>query len=318
MNGLRVAALWTSATPETRGIVMMVLSTIAFSAMHAIVRHISAELHPIQIAFFRNAFGMLVLLPWLMHSGFALFRTKRLGLHSVRAVMNVIAMFAFFTGLSLIPLAEATALSFTAPIFAAVLGVMILGERFHLRRWSAIVLGFAGTLIILRPGFQSVDYGAVLVLIAAGIWAATMIVIKVLGRTESSVTITAYMSLLLTVFSIGPALFVWRWPTPEQWGWMVVMGIIGTLAQMALAQSLKETEASVVIPFDFLKLIWAAALGMMLFAEEPGLYVLLGGAIIFASSTYIAYRENAVRRQAERESRAATPRQFQPGDITGR
>ena len=126
------------------------------------------------------------------------------------------------------------------------------------------------------------------------------------------------MSLLLTVFSIGPALFVWRSPSPEEWGWMIVMGIIGTLAQMALAQSLKETEASVVIPFDFLKLIWAAALGLVLFAEVPGIYVLLGGAIIFASSTYIAYRENAVRRQAEREGRTETPRQLRPGDVTGR
>ena len=180
------------------------------------------------------------------------------------------------------------------PIFAAVLGVFLLRERVHLRRWSAIGVGFAGTLVVLRPGFQAVDLGSSLVLVSALLWAATMIVIKVLGRTESSMTITCYMNLLLTGLSLLPALFVWQAPSPAAWFWLLLIGLLGTAAQIALAQSLKEAETSVVMPFDFLKLIWTAALGYWLFSEAPDIFVWIGGAIIFVSSVYIAYRESRV------------------------
>ena len=119
-----------------------------------------------------------------------------------------------------------------------------------------------------------------------------MIVIKILGRTESTITITAYMNILLTLLSVGPALYVWKTPAADAWIWLLLMGLLGTLAQMALAQSLKETESSLVMPFDFLKLIWAAGLGFVLFAEIPDFFVWLGGGVIFASSTYLAYRES--------------------------
>ena len=282
---------WSAASPALRGILLMVASTVGFSLMHTIVRHLSDHLHPLEIAFFRNAFGLITFAPWLIRYGLAPFRTKRFPLHLVRSVLNCVAMFAFFTGLALTPIAEVTALGFTAPIFAAVLGVVFLGERFKARRWCAIALGFLGTLIILRPGFQATDPGALLVLFSAVLWAATMIVIKILGRTESSITITGYMNILLTLLSVGPAIYVWQTPAPEDWIWLLLLGLLGTLAQIALAQSLKEAESSLVMPFDFLKLIWAASLGYLLFAEVPDLFVWIGGGVIFASSTYLAYRE---------------------------
>jgi drug/metabolite transporter (DMT)-like permease len=285
---------WTSMPPALRGVILMVLSTVGFAVMHALVRYVSSELHPFQIAFFRNAFGFLIFLPWFLRYGVAPLRTRNFPLHGLRAVLNCLAMFAFFTGLSLTPIAQVTALAFTAPIFAAVLGVFLLRERVHLRRWSAIGVGFAGTLVVLRPGFQAVDLGSSLVLVSALLWAATMIVIKVLGRTESSMTITCYMNLLLTGLSLLPALFVWQAPSPAAWFWLLLIGLLGTAAQIALAQSLKEAETSVVMPFDFLKLIWTAALGYWLFSEVPDIFVWIGGAIIFASSVYIAYRESRV------------------------
>ncbi|MCG8559957.1 MAG: DMT family transporter [Hyphomicrobiales bacterium] len=274
-----------------RALAAMALSTLIFAVMHMLVRHVSAEVHPIQIAFFRNLFGLIVFLPWLMRQGLAPLRTKRFPLHALRGAVNAVAMFAFFTGLSLTPLAKATALGFTAPIFAGLLSIALLGERFRLRRWSAIACGFAGVLVILRPGLIAIDLGAALVLFSSLLWGATIIVIKVLGRTESSVTTTIYMNLLLALFSFVPALFVWRTPGLEAWLWLVAIGVLGTLAQILLAQALKDSEPGVVMPLDFLRLIWASALGFLVFAEVPELFVWIGGAVIFASSTYLAYRE---------------------------
>ena len=158
---------WSAMPPTTRGIVAMLVSTVLFSAMHAAVRHVSHEIPPIQAAFFRNFFGLIVFLPILMRTGLAVLHTDRLGLHFVRAILNVCAMFAFFTALSITPIAKVTALSFTSPLFMAVLSVVILGERMRVRRWTATILGFVGTLIILRPGVEALDLGSVLVVSSA-------------------------------------------------------------------------------------------------------------------------------------------------------
>jgi drug/metabolite transporter (DMT)-like permease len=289
------AALWTKQTPALRGIILMCISTVAFSIMHALVRFVSDALPPFQIAFFRNIFGLLFLLPLLMRSRFAVLRTERLGLHALRGVINIGAMLMFFTALSITPLAKATALSFTAPIFMAVLAVIVLGERFRIYRWIAIFLGFAGMLIIIRPGIVAVDTGALLVTFAAALWAVAMIIIKVLSRTESSLTIVAYMGIFLGLFSIFPALWVWQPFGLQTLGWMALIGLTGTFAQMSLSQALKETDPTALMPFDFLKLIWTAIIGAWFFSEIPDIYTWVGATVIFLSGLFIAFRERQMK-----------------------
>lgn len=274
----------------------MIASTIGFSCMHTEVRYLAlnSEMHPIQIAFFRNLFGMLVFMPLVFRHGLGFLRTERLPMHALRGILNVLAMFAFFTALGMTPLARVNAIAFSAPLFAAVLSVVILGERFQARRWTAIVFGFLGTLVILRPGVVAVDTGSLLVLASAGIWGVTMIVIRVLGRSESSLATTGYMNIFLTIFSLIPAIWLWHTPTGMAWFWLVVIGITGTLAQIALAEALKIAETTVVMPFDFLKIVWASLLGFIIFAEVPDIYTALGAAIIFTSTFYIAWRERQV------------------------
>ncbi|MCB1342844.1 MAG: DMT family transporter [Pseudooceanicola sp.] len=296
----RPAAGWSALTPAMRGALLMIASTLGFAAMHATVRHVSGELPPFVIVFFRNLFGLLFLVPLLARSGFGQLRTQRLGLHALRGMINICAMLMFFTAVSFSPLARVTALSFTAPIFAAVLSVLILRERFRLHRWAAIAAGFTGTLIVLRPGFVEIDTGAMLVLLSAVFWAFAMIVIKVLSRTETSVAIVFYMGCFLCAFSIGPALWVWQWPSPAAWGWLLLIGLTGSMAQVCLSQSLKEAEPTAVLPFDFLKLVWAALLALWLFGEVPDAWTFLGAGVIFAAGLFIAGRErNAARVQAK-------------------
>ena len=286
--------------PALRGMVLMVISGAMFTAMHATIRLVSAEgpdggLHPFEIAFFRNFFGLVVLLPVLLRTGVAALRTEHFGMHALRSGMQSMAMLMFFTALTLSPLADIAALSFLAPLFATVGAALVLREVVRLRRWSALIIGFAGAMVVLGPGFQEISQGLLLVVVSSAVWGATMLIIKNLGRTDSSLTITAYMALLMTPITLVPALFVWRLPTLVELAGLAVLAALGTVGHLAMAQSFKEADASAVLPFEFTRLIWAALFGFWLFAEMPGLRTWIGGAMIFAAVTYVAYREAQLR-----------------------
>ncbi len=280
-----------------RAVIWMVVSTVAFAAMHALVRYITQEIHVFEVAFFRNLFGIVALAPLFLRYGLSPLRTKRLGLLSFRAVINTGAMFAYFYGLSVSPLAAVSALGFSAPIFATVMAIFILGEVVRMRRWAAILVGFLGALAIIRPGMIELDPGMVSVLVSSVLWAGALIVIKVLSRTESSLTITAYMAILMAPLSLIPALFVWEWPTLEQLAWLAAIGVLGTIGQYTMTEALHHGDTSEVMPLDFLKLIWAAGIGFLVFGEVPDIFTWAGGVMIFAAATYIAIRESKLRKQ---------------------
>ncbi len=274
-----------------RGALLMAAAAACYAILHGSVRYISEEIHPFEITFFRNLFGFIVLLPWFVVHGLRPLRTRRIGLHLLRASSNVVAMLMFFMALSMTPLAQVQALGFTAPLFATVLAVFILGERVRLRRWTALIAGFIGALIIVRPGIQPIDTGSLLTVASAAVWAFTLITIKILSRTDSAVTITAYMVILMSPLSLLPALFYWTWPDPAMWFWLVVCGVSGTVAQLLMAQSFRVAEASVVLPFDFTKIVWGALIGYLAFGEVVDIWTWVGAAVIFSGITYITYRE---------------------------
>lgn len=269
----------------------MATAAACYAIMHGTVRYLSSELHPFEITFFRNLFGFIVLLPWFAVRGLQPLRTRRIGLHLLRASSNVVAMLMFFMALSMTPLVLVQALGFTAPLFTTVLAIFILGERVRLRRWTALMAGFIGALIIIRPGFQPIEVGALLTVGSAAVWGFTLITIKILSRTDSAVTITAYMVLLMSPLSLIPALFYWTWPEPTAWFWLVVCGVTGTVAQLLMTQSFRVAEATVVLPFDFTKIVWGALIGYLAFGEAVDVWTFAGAAVIFSGVTYITYRE---------------------------
>lgn len=283
-------------TPLVRGCFLMVVGTLVFAAMHTAIRYTTQHLSGMEVAFFRNLFGLFVIAPLLMRYGPALFHTQKLGLHLMRAVINAISMVCFFVGLSMTPIARATALAFTAPLFTALFSALFLGEVFRWRRWTAIFVGFFGALVILRPGVQEMDIGGLLIIASSLLWSVAMIDIKVLGRTESSRTITAYVTVLLTPLTVVPAIWVWQMPSTDLWVWLVFIGVIGTIGQIVITEAIKLADMTVLMPFDFLKLVWAAFLGMIFFAEVPDALTWVGAAIVFASSFYIVWREAKLRR----------------------
>ncbi len=283
-------------SPVSRGCLLMTIATLLFAGMHAGIRHATQHLSGVEVAFFRNLFGLVVIVPLVVRFGPRLFHTQKLGLHLLRALINAVSMVAFFIGLSMTPLARVTAIAFTAPLFTALFSALFLGEVFRWRRWTAIIVGFIGALVILRPGLDAVDTGSLLVIFSSLLWAIAMIDIKVLARTESSATITAYVTVLMTPLTLVPALFFWQMPSPGMWGWLIFIGVIGTLGQFIVTEAIKLADMTVLMPFDFLKLVWAAFLGMLFFAEIPDVFTWVGAAIVFASSFYIVWREAKLRR----------------------
>ncbi len=279
----------------------MLGATLVFVFMHAAIRHIAHDVNPLEIAFFRNVLGFVFLAPVFLRYGLTPLRTTRFRLHFWRAVINLINMVTFYIGLRLTPLAEATALNFTAPLFATLLATVFLGEKVRLRRTLALAIGFTGAIVIVRPGFAALNPGALFVIFSATLWGGIMVTIKILSRTDSSLTITLWVLILMTVMSFPPALVVWQWPTAVQLGWLAFIAVTGTIGQLLLAQALKEAEATSILPIDFFRLIWAAVTGYFAFGEVPDLFTWIGGIMIFASATYIAFREKKLHR--ERESR---------------
>lgn len=201
-------------------------------------------------------------------------------------------MMGFFYALAIGPLARVTALGFSATLFTIVLAVFFFGEKVGLKRWTAIFIGFAGMLVIVRPGFADVGIESIITLAAAFGWAVCMIIIKDLGKTESAATITTYMSLTMAPIVLVPALFVWTAPTLYDYVWLVIIGLLGGLGQFAMANALKFGEAQVVLPVEFSRLIWISIIAYFAFGEVPGIYVWIGGGMIVAATTYNTLRES--------------------------
>jgi drug/metabolite transporter (DMT)-like permease len=285
----------------------MVAASTAFAAMIILIRHLTATFDPLQVVFFRNIFGLIAMLPWLVGHGVGALRTQRLGLHALRATIGIVSMICWFTALSLMPLAQATALSFTAPIFASVLAVIFLGEVMRLRRWSATAVGLLGTLIIVRPGYSSVDAAALLAIASAVLGAASPIFVKIMAPTESTGAIVTYMVLFLTTLSLVPALLVWQTPTLGEIGFAALLGFAGTLGHLCFTRALASADATVVVPFDYFRLPAVALIAYLVFAEVPSVWTWIGGVIIAASSIYMTLREAKLRRGAATSESEATP-----------
>lgn len=287
----------------------MVVAMVFFTSMLIFIRLASDEIHTLEVVFFRNFLAFMFLLPWLMHQGFATLKTKRFGLLATRAAINVVGMVAGFFALTLIPLAEATALGFTAPLWATIGAVMILGEVIRMRRMVALVLGFVGVLILLRPGVESISLGSVLALTHAFLIAVTTLIVKRLTVTERPSTIVIWMALMQSLLSFVPALYVWQWPSLIAWLWLGCLAGAGTLGHLCWTRAFSIAEVSQLQPLEFIKLPLIAVFAYWVFAESPTIWTWLGGCVIFASTAYISLREASLARQRARATRATSPKQ---------
>lgn len=286
-----------SPSPVVAAVLLAALSALFGSIMQTMVKHVAMQLPPIEVVFFRAIFGVLLLLPIAMKQGWGILRTNRPGLMAARGLLHSTSMTMNFVALSLAPLALNAALRFSAPLWASLLAVVALHEAMRARRATALAAGFAGTLIVLRPGVVEMDLGILAALGSAAVWGVVLIIIKVLSRTESGVTITFYGMLYIVPVSAIGAFFYWETPTLIQLLWILGMSVVGNAANLFLVAAFKRADVAILMPLQFTNLIWASLFGYLWYGDLLDGWTWVGGAVIFASSTYITLRERQIRNQ---------------------
>ena len=284
----------------------MILALLMFTIMGICIRLSAENLPVIEVVFFRNFLAVLILLPLISRDGFSTLRMQRPRLFFLRAAVGTVGMFCGFTALTLIPLAEATALNFTTPLFVTIGAVVFLGEVIKVRRIFAICTGFLGTLIILQPGVTNISLGSIFALINALTIAMASIIVKLLTRTETQNAIVTWMVLLQVPLCLLPSLLVWQWPDFITWIFLWGVALTGTIAHICFTRACSLVDITALQPLEFIKLPFAVILAWIIFEEWPGLWTWVGGSLIFASTVYITRRE-VVARQSLRPT--AGPRE---------
>ncbi len=280
-----------------RAVLLMLASACLFGCMAVVIRLASAQLHPFEIAFFRNLFGLVFALPLLVRHGPGLLKTSKLPLYFFRSAIGIVSMLCGFWAIVNLPLAQAVSLSYSTPLFVTIGAVLVLGEVVRARRWTAVALGFVGVIFILRPGSEF-SPGVLVALLAAALSAAVAISIKFLSRTEKPDAIVLYTTLLWVPLSLLPALWVWENPQGITWLWIVLAGFFGTAGHMCWARALQLGDASMLTPISFLQVPIVATAGYLLFEEHLDAWIVVGAGIIFLANAYIAHREAQLARRA--------------------
>ena len=277
-------------TPSVLAVLFMVLSGIFATSMHCLIRFATEENHPFEVAFFRTIFVLLIFLPFVVKNGFKTLKPNNVKLQSYRAIIGSVAMLCMFYGLSITELAKATALMFTVPIFATILAIIFLKEVVGIRRWSAMLIGFFGALIVLRPDIE-LGFGPLLILCGSLMWSSSVLMAKKLTQTDSTLSITFWQAAGLIPATFILATQVWQWPNLNQLIMFLLIAIAGTLTHWFLNEALKRAEISALLPLDYLRLIWSVSLGLIFFNEIPPAGLWFGAALILGASTYIGVRQ---------------------------
>jgi drug/metabolite transporter (DMT)-like permease len=276
-------------SPTLLGMLYAMAAGITFCGLNIILRLLSGELPTFQVQFMRYLMGLVAVLPWIFHDGLAAYRTRSLSGQLWRGAVHASGLFLWFAALPLIPFAELTAIGFTSPIFIMAGAVIWLKEKMFWQRWLAGLLGFLGVLVVVWPGLGGgANWGSLMMLASSPLFAASFLITKALARRDSPTVIVAWQALTVTLFTLPVALWVWVWPTPWQWLVALVCGMMGSLGHWSLTQAYRVTDISSTQPVRFLDMIWAAGLGYIFLSEIPSTSTLLGAAVIFLSTTWIA------------------------------
>jgi drug/metabolite transporter (DMT)-like permease len=277
--------------PNIRGILLMSVSALCYAVMTAIVRGLRHDFHFTEVVFFRLAFGVFAMAPVLVKGGLAGMKTARVGRYVYRAGLQGAAMACYYLGLALLPLAMGVSLYNLTAIFIAVIAIFVLGEPSVLGRWLVVALGLGGALVVVRPTFEGVDFGALLVIASCLLYAIYQVDAKVLSRTEPVPLIVFWTMVLSAPMALAVAVFFWTWPSLEQLFWLFIMGTSGTFANWAMTQAYKIGEMTAIAPVSYTQMVWAGVFGFLVFSEVPDLYMWIGAAMIAAAGILLSQME---------------------------
>src|SRR5258708_2156019 len=277
------------------------------------IRLLSTQIESVQTAFFRAVISVVRLLPMIAAGRVQPWHSKRLAGHFWRTVMGTASMVLGFYAVSMLPLADATAIAFSQPLFSVVVAALVAGEKVRWRRWSATIIGFAGVLVMVRPGAGSLQLGALVALANAASVAVSIFLVKRLSDSEAPLMILTQFAIFSTLLLALPAILVWRWP--DFWGWVLAIGVAvsATVGQYFWVQAFKAGEMSAVAPFEYLRLPFAVFVGWLIWGEMPMIWTYVGAALVIASALYIAHREAQLSRERRRAAALKPPQAPSPG-----
>ena len=305
---------WLRRLPaNVQGAIWLVSGGFIFTSTSVMIRLLSAEIESVQTAFFRAVISVILLLPMIAAGRVKPWRSKRIVGHFWRTAMGTGSMVLGFYAVSMLPLADATAIAFSQPLFSVVVAALVLGEKVRWRRWSATVIGFAGVLIMVRPGEGSLQLGALVALANAAAVSISILLVRRLSDSETPLMILTQFAIFSTILLTVPAILVWRWP--DFWGWVLAVGIAlsATVGQYFWVQAFKAGEMSAVAPFEYMRLPFAVFVGWLIWGEMPVIWTYVGASIVIGSALYIAHREAQLARERRRAALANPQEIKKPG-----
>jgi len=281
---------------------LIILSVFFSAAMSVLIKLAQQDTNVFTAAFLRFFFGVMVLSPIFIKTKLNVFKTSHLKVHFLRVLINYPSMLLFFYGINFVTIEKANSLTFIVPFIATILAVIFLKEKIYVYRIFALVLGFIGMLIIIRPGMIEVSYGVYMILISSFLWAVMIIITKILSKDDSAITILSYQYLLMFIISFVFALFNWQTPSQETVLYLFLAGLSGTIFHLTLYQAYKLVDVSLVQPYSFLVLVFASILGYFVFDEVPDIYTWIGTSIIFVGIIIISIREMQINKNIVRKN----------------
>ena len=287
-------------TGPAAGIFWMCMATLISSISGAMVRELAGEIPTFELVFFRNIIAMVVLVPIVLRQGVGLPDRSQLPFYGMRILFAFCAMVFLFYALARMPLADVYALQYTIPLFTILLAVLFLRQKADIHSWAAVFIGFVGTLIVMRPGIIEITLAGLGAITAACLSAGSNTTIKILARKDNAEAITLWTNIGMLPLALIPTLFVWVNPTVEQWPLIIGVGVVSSIGGYCFTRAVSAADARIVQPFQFSRMIFATAIGWIMFSEFPDLWTWIGAAVIFSASYYIVYREGQARKAAQK------------------
>lgn len=282
---------------NARGICFALIALFLFSLMAAMAKYFSDRYSIFEIGFFRFLFALIPLLPLIVkEGGWEVFRTTRIKGHLWRSAVGLASLVFYFYSIKYLPLSDAVAISFTNPLFIALLSILMLKESVGIHRWAAIILGFIGVVLIARPHGLEVSAGVVFGLGSALFYALAMVSLRTLGSTEKVLTTTSYFTSLATIMLAIPTAFSWTPPSFIDFILFILCGVCAGIGQLLLTKAYQLAPPSIISPFNYSAIVWATLIGILFWGHIPDMQVLLGTAIVVASGLYIIHRERVKKK----------------------
>ena len=278
--------------PNNKIAIFLIIISVFFGTLMLTFLKLAQEEVNVYVAgFFRFILGLIIISPYIVKTKFTVFKTSHFKKHFVRSVLNLPAMLLYFSTLVMLPIEKVTAISFVVPLIVTVLAVLFLGEKIYIYRTLALILGFSGMLIILRPGLIDISIGVYMALFSSFLWSVVIIITKKISKEDSSITILSYQSVFMSIFSFIIVLFFWETPSSKTFFYLFLAALSGTILHLALNHAYKLVDVSMTQPYSFLSLVFASIIGFFVFSEMPDLFTWLGASVIFLGVLIISYRE---------------------------